>query len=284
MWRRRPQSRKRFCNEVRLPSKIVRKEPMTSQHGSKSRTKETDFRLRGTEVTRVEAFSDVVFGFALTLLVVSLEVPHTFNQLLADMSGFVPFAISFSILAQVWWVHHNFFRRYGLQDVPTIVLNFILLFVVLFYVYPIKFLFTLIFEEATGHSGVLLPNGQMEPFIAPNQGPLLMIIYGLGYTTVFLIFTLLYVHALRMKEELELNRIEAYDTQTNIMENGLMAFIGVLCAVVAAVLPARKAGLAGFVFFLIAVGRSIIGARRGKGRRKLLASLACLNSPEEPGS
>jgi uncharacterized membrane protein len=257
---------------------------MTSQHSSKSRAKGTDFRLRGTEVTRVEAFSDVVFGFALTLLVVSLEVPHTFNQLLADMSGFVPFAISFSILAQVWWVHHNFFRRYGLQDVQTIVLNFILLFVVLFYVYPIKFLFTLIFEEATGHSGVLLPNGQMEPFIAPNQGPLLMIIYGLGYTTVFLIFTLLYVHALRMKKELELNRIEAYDTQTNILENGLMAFIGVLCAVVAAVLPARKAGLAGFVFFLIAVGRSIIGARRGKGRRKLLASLAEPTSPEAPGS
>ena len=31
------------------------------------------FRLRGPEVTRLESFSDVVFGFALTLLVVSLE-------------------------------------------------------------------------------------------------------------------------------------------------------------------------------------------------------------------
>ncbi len=110
---------------------------MTSQHTPKERTKETDFRLRGTEVTRVEAFSDVVFGFALTLLVVSLEVPHTFNQLLAAMSGFVPFAVSFTILAQVWWVHHNFFRRYGLQDGATILLNLILLFVILFYVYPL---------------------------------------------------------------------------------------------------------------------------------------------------
>ena len=117
------------------------------------KAKETDFRLRGTEVTRVEAFSDVVFGFALTLLVVSLEVPHTFNQLLATMSGFVPFAISFAILAQVWWVHHNFFRRYGLQDGPTILLNLILLFVILFYVYPLKFLFNFMFEEATGQYG-----------------------------------------------------------------------------------------------------------------------------------
>jgi len=247
---------------------------MTSQHAPKRQAKETDFRLRGTEVSRVEAFSDVVFGFALTLLVVSLEVPHTFNQLLAAMSGFVPFAISFAILAQVWWVHHNFFRRYGLQDGATILLNLILLFVVLFYVYPLKFLFTFMFEEATGQQGVSLPNGQIEPFISPGQGPLLMIIYGLGYATVFLIFTLLYVHALRKQDDLELSGTEVYDTQTSILENAMMAAIGLFSAALAASLPASKAGLAGFAFFLIAVGRSIIGSRRGAGRRKLVASMA----------
>ena len=111
-----------------------------------------------------------------------------------------------------------------------------------------------------------------------------MIIYGLGYATVFLIFTLLYVHALRKQDELELNRMEAYDTQTSIFENAMMAFIGLLSAAVAALLPASKAGLAGFAFFLIAVGRSIIGARRGAGRRKLAASLAVPSSVEEPQS
>ena len=80
-----------------------------------SKNDEIKFRQRSHEVSRIEAFSDVVFGFSLTLLVVSLEVPHTFNDLLADMRGFVPFAVCFAIFALVWWQHHNFFRRHGLM-------------------------------------------------------------------------------------------------------------------------------------------------------------------------
>src|SRR6516225_8221470 len=132
-------------------------------HGGTARTTTPgQFRKRGREISRIEAFSDVVFGFALTLLVVSLEVPRTFAGLIEDMRGFLPFAVCFAVLAYVWWAHHQFFRRYGLDDVVTAVLNFVLLFVVLFYVYPLKFMFTGIFNEWSGRGEVRAANGALE--------------------------------------------------------------------------------------------------------------------------
>lgn len=62
-----------------------------------SRTTQS-IRWRGGQVTRIEALTDAVFGFAITLLVVSLEVPQTFDDLMAMMRGFVAFAFSFTLL------------------------------------------------------------------------------------------------------------------------------------------------------------------------------------------
>ena len=231
---------------------------------------ETEFRVRSREVSRIEAFSDVVFGFALTLLVVSLEVPHTFTQLVSEMRGFLPFAICFAIFAQVWWLHHSFFRRYGLDDGITAALNFVLLFVMLLYVYPMKFVFAGIFNQMTGHQ-YRSPSG--EPWLTPQQAPTLMIIYGLGYATVFFIFILLHWHALRKRHELELNQVEVFDTYTSIWENAFQVLVGILCAVTAALLPVNVGGLAGYIFFLIPVGMTIIGSRRRNARRKLEATI-----------
>src|SRR5512132_3805473 len=91
------------------------------------------FRWRSQEVSRLEGLSDAVFGFAITLLVVSLEVPKTYTELMAmySLAHFVAFAVCFALIASLWYDHHVFFRRYGLDDTRTTLLNMVLLFVVL---------------------------------------------------------------------------------------------------------------------------------------------------------
>ncbi len=67
----------------------------------------------------------------MTLVVVSLQVPTTFDQLQQTIvRGFISFAICFAMLIVVWYAHYTFFRRYGLNDAFTIFLNMILLFVI----------------------------------------------------------------------------------------------------------------------------------------------------------
>src|SRR5690349_4937717 len=117
------------------------------------------FRHRAHEVTRVEAFSDVVFGFSISLLVVSLEAPRTYAQMMETLRGFLPFAVCFWIFIDIWFEHRKFFKRYALEDNATLFLNTCLLFVILFYVYPLKYMFTLSLESVLGHSVQLPESG-----------------------------------------------------------------------------------------------------------------------------
>src|SRR2546426_2915356 len=192
------------------------------------------FRPRGTEVTRIEGFSDAVFAFALTLLVVSLEVPRTFHDLVRTMQGFGAFAVCFALLMQIWIRHYGFFRRYGLQDTPTRLLNAALLFIVLFYVYPLKFLWT--------HFG-----GGGTSFTL-SEGRILLVIYGLGGAAVFTVFVLLYRHAWGLRDEIDLDALERYDTRAALRENVLMAGVPVVSVLLALGLPANLGGLAGWMY------------------------------------
>lgn len=236
-------------------------------HGKDNRK----FRWRSHEISRIEGLSDAVFAFAITLLVVSLEVPKTFNELAETMHGFGAFLVSFLLLFGVWFNQYKFFRRYGLQDTTTVFLSAALLFVVLFYVYPLKFLFTFLIDGFTGgHGEVKLPNGNIVPMLE-NEGQLasLMVIFNLGYIAVFGVFVLLYWHAYRKRYDLELNELERFDTRESMWENALNCGIGALSMLVLLVGGAARASLAGMVYMLTPVVMTVNGRTMGMRRKRL---------------
>src|SRR5437773_4809603 len=227
------------------------------------------FRWRSHEISRIEGLSDAVFAFAVTLLVVSLEVPKTFAELMAAMRGFGAFAISFILLFIVWFNQYKFFRRYGLQDNLTVILNAVLLFVVLFYVYPLKFVFSFLVSLFTGQGArVRLPNGTVTTMVEnADQVVTLMMIFSIGYVAVFGLFVLLYSHAYRRREELDLNELEVFDTRTDIREAALNVGIGATSVALAAL--GRNATLSGMIYMLCPVVMTAHGMVTGRRRRQI---------------
>jgi uncharacterized membrane protein len=235
------------------------------------------FRLRGTHMSRLDAFSDIVFGFAITLIVVSLEVPRTYNELHALLAGFPAFAICFLFIFSLWWAHFRFFRRYGLHDAGTISLNCLLLFMVLFYVYPLKFLFTLFIGQLLGHESANV-------FSNDYQIRELMLIYGTGFMAVYVLFAALYWNAWRQRLHLRLNPLERTLTISSIWNYAGLSCIGLLCIVLAYALPLRIAGYAGYIFWLVGIWKFIHGSVAGRYIRAARVELTAEDRAELPHS
>jgi uncharacterized membrane protein len=87
------------------------------------------------ETARLEAFSDGVFAFAITLLVLNLRDPVSggtslFQGLLGEWPTFFAFVTSFSTILIMWMNHHNMFNYVSRIDREFMLLNGSLLFFV----------------------------------------------------------------------------------------------------------------------------------------------------------
>lgn len=198
------------------------------------------------EVSRLEAFSDAIFGFAATLLVVSLDVPMEFAALRRTLAGFVPFALTFGALVMLWSIHNGFFRRYPLEDKKTVALNAALMFVILFYVYPLKYL-------AAGLVTALTYRW-MDPLvgrIAPGDLGTMFLVYGLGWSAIFLCISLMYRHAARQRDALALSDEQFAEAETLAAHYAIFVGVGLASSLVALTGVGARFGLPGFLYALL---------------------------------
>lgn len=88
-------------------------------------------RREGNEIefSRIVAFSDGVFAIAITLLVLTFDVPqHLGGESLAEAlwgqrDNLLAYAISFAVIGRYWIAHHSFFGRVVAFDGRLLGLN-----------------------------------------------------------------------------------------------------------------------------------------------------------------
>jgi len=170
------------------------------------------------------------------------------------MHGFFAFGVCFALLANLWYQHYRFFRRYALENPWVVFLNCALLFFVLFYVYPLKFLFTAMFDGSE---------------IDASETRALFTIWSLGYAAVFTVFTLLYLHAWRIRVQLELTPLEALRTHVSLLDQFAMVFIALLSTALARTMPDRYVGIAGYIYYIVPLYFMIAHSIAGRRERRL---------------
>ncbi len=233
-----------------------------------------EFRHRGEEPGRLENFSDAVFALAITLLLISTSPPTNFHQIQRFVIDLIPFFLCVVFIILIWHEHYIFYLRYGLRHGKIIVLNTLFLIIVLFYVYPLKFLTKLIeFGIAYLLNDATLIQ-ELKGMISGNDVADLMIIYGLGATGVFFTLMLMYRYALSNAVELELNKIELFDTKVKIKTNFIMGAVPLWSVLIATFFndywPAAM--IAGFSYCLYWPLMMIHGRMSDRQRKKLIES------------
>lgn len=223
------------------------------------------FRWRGREVSRVENLADIVFAMALTLIAAS-SVPSSYEELLGLWREICAMAFAFALLLILWRSHYVYFRRYDLEDGRTSLLNAVLLFLVMAFAYPLKFLALFIVDLLSfSVSGRF---DEISGVLTADQARGLTTIYSIGYAAVFGVFALLYAHAASCAERLGLTKAERILTRVEI-HAGLIHVAVALSAAIIATISGDAGVWAGMVYFVVG---PVLGVTMSRGSARAHAA------------
>ena len=180
--------------------------------------------------SRIEAFSDGVFAFAATLLVVSVGTQAESSILQVDWMVFLSFGVSFFALVGLWSVHYNFFRRTNYMDNMIIGLNAVLLFLILYYIFPIKSLIN-------SWTGALQINA--------DEFSSLFQLYSLGFLLIFTCYALMYLRVYKKANNSNMTHL------FYARHFGLFVLVALISIIVAKLQLGLYYGLPGIVYALL---------------------------------
>jgi uncharacterized membrane protein len=184
--------------------------------------------------SRLEALSDGVFAFAATLMVVDLGSSNEFISFSEELPNFISFGASFFIMMALWKLHYNFFRRTQHVEDWIITFNMVLLFTVLFYIFPVK---------------SLLDSMLQQKGMSMNDLSQLFQIYSIGLSTMFLSFVLMYFRAFKQDQKIE----NPYVLLFYARHFSLFVLVGVISAVMAYFQIGIRYGAPGFVYGVLGI-------------------------------
>ena len=205
---------------------------------------------RGDKTTRIEAFVDAAFAFALTLLAIGGDhIPTSVAELERAMRGVPAYAASFMLVLKFWAGHTEWSRRYGLDDAVSRRLSLLLVFLVLIFVYPVRMVFATLFSAMTGD---WLPSNFSISSL--SEVPILFITFGVAFGSLGIVLWLLYRHAWQLRDALGLNESERVATLLSMRIWAMFPVVAALSILSARLIPARASsgwwlGFPGFIYF-----------------------------------
>lgn len=169
---------------------------------------------RGSEASRIDNLTDAVFGIAITLLIFNLENPNSFETLLQFTQTLPAFLISIAFIVLIWKEHLNFSRVYAFNDAWLLVINTFFIGLVIFYVYPLRFLTIFLTNFFFG--------SHVDLGLSAAEIPDLMIYYGSIATALYLLLFMFHLRAWRIREKLGLNDFEQWFTKRQLARLSIM--------------------------------------------------------------
>lgn len=225
------------------------------------RQRDPRITYRGTEPSRIDALTDAVFGIAITLLVFNVTNPNSFTDLMTFTKTLPAFLVSIGFVVVIWNEHVRFSEVYGMDHPGLMVLNTLFVALIIFYVYPLRFL-TLFLTNFYFQTDIRLT-------LQGDQVPQLMVYYGLIAAALYFTIFLFYHRVHRLRDAIGLSAFEVFYTAKHRTRLVIMFGVPLLSVIITVVLHRASfiwASVAGGVTYLLYTPAMILwsrGYRRG---------------------